>query len=418
MTTPDEYIAAAERHKGKKYVFGAKGPNEFDCSGLVTDAGVTVGVWMPDGSKNQIAYCDPIPVKEAENVPGALLYMPGHIAISKGGGKTIEARSPENGIGNFSTQGRGFTKAGLIPGITYPGYPRKEKEPTMISPVKGYVSSNFGRRTINGKVVSHSGIDIATGKVGVPVYAPFAGTVSNVVSSRVHDLSAAQTKNAGKARVANWLSGNGCRVNNPDGETQAFCHIRPVVKNGQKVAKGQLLGHIDLSGNTTGPHLHLETWNSKGTIQNPRIWFNAHKVVPGSAPKLPPVASKPVQTNKKTHLPLVVDGVEGAYTITESQRALKKSGDYKGVIEEDSGGKPVRGSYLKMGFQRFYKRKGFYKGSIDGNFASASITSEQRALKKAGYYKGVIEADKRRKPVRGPEQIKAVQRALNAGYYK
>lgn len=421
MTTPQELITAAEKHRGKPYLYNAKGPHSFDCSGLITFAGADIGVWVPHGSSNQIEDATDISVSEAIKTPGALLYLPGHIAISKGDGTTIEARNPTLGVNNFSAANRGFTRGGLLRDISYPNHKRTETEPTMISPTAGRVSSPFGRRVINGVASNHAGLDIATGKTGVPVYAPFAGTVSNVVSNRVHDRSAEQVKNTGKPRVAPHVSGNGMRVKNPDGETQLFCHVQPRVRNGQKVSKGQLLGYVDLSGNTSGPHLHFETWSANGAIQNPMFWFNKHRVVPGSTPKLPAAPSAPANPSKPTtasFLTLSVDGDEGHRTVTEEQRALAKTKEYTGIIEADHGKTAVRGPELKKAFQRFYKRKGFYSGNIDGDFSAMSITSEQRCLKNAGYYTGIVEADRKQTPVRGKEQIKAVQRALNAGFYR
>ncbi|WP_370325302.1 C40 family peptidase [Euzebya sp.] len=123
-----DVVAAAMTHTGKPYVFGAKGPSAFDCSGLATAAARTVGLSFPGGSKNQYAACRDagrlIPVGEAVRTYGAALFRmtgdPTHVAISRGDGTTIEARGRRYGVGVFSaTDGRAWTHGGLIPGATY-----------------------------------------------------------------------------------------------------------------------------------------------------------------------------------------------------------------------------------------------------------------------------------------------------------
>lgn len=76
---------------------------------------------MPDGSANQRAYVQQkgtqMSVADAIRTPGALLFRPGHVAISLGDGRTIEARGRAYGVGIFNAQGR-FTSAGMIPGMS------------------------------------------------------------------------------------------------------------------------------------------------------------------------------------------------------------------------------------------------------------------------------------------------------------
>src|SRR5690606_38373838 len=99
---------------------------------------------IPDGSWNQYrhsaAHGLTIPVADAYSVRGALLFIfrdkngrpvdPGiarparsHVAISLGDGRTIEARGTAYGVGVFTAIGRGWTHAGLIPGVIYSASP-------------------------------------------------------------------------------------------------------------------------------------------------------------------------------------------------------------------------------------------------------------------------------------------------------
>lgn len=156
----------------------------------------------------------------------------------------------------------------------------------MVSPVKGYKSSDYGRR---GSFF-HAGTDIATGGVYAPVYAAYAGRASNIVRGRKRY----QQANDGTV-VASGRSGNGMRINNSDKETQVYIHMTPLasITEGRWIDQGQLIGYVDLSGNTTGLHLHFETWNKHGKTVNPLVHFNYHKVVVGSAPK---AAKQPAPT--------------------------------------------------------------------------------------------------------------------------
>ena len=91
---------------------------------LIEWAARRAGVNFPDGSAAQIDATTPMSVAEALRTPGALLFRAGnppttphHIAISLGDGRTIEARNSRAGVGVFSAHGRGWTRAGTIPGM-------------------------------------------------------------------------------------------------------------------------------------------------------------------------------------------------------------------------------------------------------------------------------------------------------------
>ena len=135
----------------------------------------------------------------------------------------------------------------------------------MASPVKGVVSCEW--RGYEG----HAGIDIAC-PVGTPVYAAYAGTVE-----RTGDFS-----DIGRSGDRNIL------IRNPDQEAQYYGHLEEcLVKVGDRIRKGQLIGYSGARGNVTGPHLHFEMWRSGGNggvdeDMNPRIHFESHGVIPGS----------------------------------------------------------------------------------------------------------------------------------------
>lgn len=118
------FTAIALQQAGDTYIYGAEAaasnpnPNAFDCSELIQWAAARVGVAFTDGSSAQIAACRPISVAQAIATRGALLWHEGHIAISLGNGRTIEAANSRVGVVSYSAAGR-FVRGGLIPGMRY-----------------------------------------------------------------------------------------------------------------------------------------------------------------------------------------------------------------------------------------------------------------------------------------------------------
>lgn len=66
--------------------------------------------------------------------------------------------------------------------------------------------------------------------------------------------------------------GNGVFVQRADGVSTQYCHLRRgsvVVKKGDSVTKGQILGQVGLSGRTQFPHLHITVRNPSGAVLDP-----------------------------------------------------------------------------------------------------------------------------------------------------
>jgi cell wall-associated NlpC family hydrolase len=125
-----DFVALALKQVGDSYVYGAEAslsssdPSVFDCSELVQWAAARVGCFMPDGSSNQMNYMrskgTTCSVTEAKRVRGALLWKPGHIAISLGDGRTVEALNPSYGVVVMgSSRSFSWEGAGRIPGMRY-----------------------------------------------------------------------------------------------------------------------------------------------------------------------------------------------------------------------------------------------------------------------------------------------------------
>jgi cell wall-associated NlpC family hydrolase len=77
---------------GDRYVYGATGPNSFDCSGLTTFSYKAAGVSLPRTSKAQSGFG--APVSKANLQPGDLVffYSPvSHVAMYIGNGQIVHA---------------------------------------------------------------------------------------------------------------------------------------------------------------------------------------------------------------------------------------------------------------------------------------------------------------------------------------
>jgi cell wall-associated NlpC family hydrolase len=85
-------VRAAMSRVGDPYVWGAAGPDAFDCSGLVMWAYAQAGVYLPHFSGAQ--YSDTIPISMADLEPGDLVFPadPGvHVAMYIGNGEIVQA---------------------------------------------------------------------------------------------------------------------------------------------------------------------------------------------------------------------------------------------------------------------------------------------------------------------------------------
>lgn len=89
-TASETAIAYAMAQLGKPYVWGATGPNAFDCSGLVQAAFRSAGIQLPRTTKTIISRGTPVSRSAMQR--GDLIWTSsGHIGIYLGGNKMIHA---------------------------------------------------------------------------------------------------------------------------------------------------------------------------------------------------------------------------------------------------------------------------------------------------------------------------------------
>lgn len=123
-------------------------------------------------------------------------------------------------------------------------------------PVNGEVTSRFGKRKdpVNKKTAYHTGVDFRA-KKGDKVFATADGIV--------------------KQAFRNGGYGNYVLIDHENGYTTSFSHLQAfLVRAGDRVERGQLIGLVGNTGRSTGPHLHYEVTLDKKPI-NP---YNFMKV--------------------------------------------------------------------------------------------------------------------------------------------
>ncbi|MBK1789004.1 C40 family peptidase [Prauserella cavernicola] len=118
-------IQFALREQGKPYVWGATGPNSYDCSGLMLRAYEAAGVTLPRVSRDQYKAGAMLPVEESQ--PGDLLFWAydssdpstiHHVAMYLGDGKMVEAQ--QSGV-PVHTRDISWDEGGLLPQAVRPG---------------------------------------------------------------------------------------------------------------------------------------------------------------------------------------------------------------------------------------------------------------------------------------------------------
>ena len=119
---------------------------------------------------------------------------------------------------------------------------------SLINPTSGVITSRFGS-IASIRSGPHTGLDIGA-PTGTPIKAAAAGTVT----------------------YAGWMSGYGnlIIITHSSSVQTYYGHCSKInVSNGQSVSQGELIGLVGSTGNSTGPHLHLEV-RVNGIAYNPQ----------------------------------------------------------------------------------------------------------------------------------------------------
>ena len=95
-TTGEDIVAYAKKFLGYKYVYGASGPNSFDCSGFTSYVYKHFGYSLNRTSGGQRSNGSGVSKSDLE--PGDILCFSGHVGIYIGGNKFIHAANPSKGV--------------------------------------------------------------------------------------------------------------------------------------------------------------------------------------------------------------------------------------------------------------------------------------------------------------------------------
>lgn len=130
----------------------------------------------------------------------------------------------------------------------------------FLMPVQGHRSGGFGRRfhPLFHVWLMHTGLDIGAG-VGQPIAATADG----------------QVVRAGWARGYGNLTCISHGQHAGRGLATCYAHQSQIlVQDGQRVRRGQMIGRVGSTGNSTGPHLHFEV-RVAGSPVDPEKWLPA-----------------------------------------------------------------------------------------------------------------------------------------------
>ncbi|MFW5719993.1 MAG: peptidoglycan DD-metalloendopeptidase family protein [Candidatus Dojkabacteria bacterium] len=175
--------------------------------------------------------------KQAIVIEGQKLIIPDGVIVDKPSPPPKVASKPSTGSSSSSSASR--TSSPPARAVRHSGY---FQWPLIGN--SGYISQVYKPYT------GHFAIDIA---------APFGTSLVSIADGYVTFVGRVKTG-----------GGNVVRVKFDNGYEAAYMHMSTfAVSRGQRVAKNQVVGHIGLTGITTGPHVHFEMRQSNGVRINP-----------------------------------------------------------------------------------------------------------------------------------------------------
>ena len=153
----------------------------------------------------------------------------------------VEVASTSGGTTRYQSKGSVNTKSTTSKGKASIGI-------SLIKPISGIITSRFGASS-SIRSSAHTGLDISA-PAGTAIKAAASGTV---------------TFSGYKGSYGNMLV-----ISHGNGVQTYYCHCSKLyVSTGTKVSQGQTVAAVGSTGNSTGPHLHLEV-RVNGVAYNPQ----------------------------------------------------------------------------------------------------------------------------------------------------
>ncbi len=250
----------------------------------------------------------------------------------------------------------------------------------------------------------HSGVDFPQ-PTGTPILASAAGRIT-------------------KSGWINSRAGYGVQIAYDGGPEVLYCHqpepaARPGV--GSRVGFGGSLGQVGSTGNSTGPHLHMEIMVGSGAHTYAGIWnhFTRSAVMQGG---LGNITTRPTADVQRL-VGAKADGIYGPDTVAKVTAWQRKNGltadgiwgpksDAKGFPPKPAS-KPAPAAtkarpevmldWPWRGIQEMLKRHYGYTGAIDGVAGKGTIAAFQRFLRAKNYRRVAVDG------LWGPETAKGAQ---------
>lgn len=221
-----------------------------------------------------------------------------------------------------------------------------------VNPSKSKITTKYGVRCCGttgrphywtGHI--HKGVDFGAAP-GTPVVAVWSGTVVDVSWGRAFGTHVViDTDHLPDGSAGLWVG---------------YMHLqRKFVKPGDRVEVGQKIGEVGQSGNTTGPHLHLEVqnspyWRSTG-FRDPSKHLAAQKYT--------------YFQDKKVYKSTMVYGYKDSNSVRNVQIALN---------EKNSAGLPITGGFFDMtraAVTKWQEKQGWTGADADGIPGPGTIKS-------------------------------------------
>ena len=212
-----------------------------------------------------------------------------------------------------------------------------------------YMTSGYGNRTykMNGKTVSdfHQGIDLISSKYGTDYIVAFADGVVTYAG-------------------ANGGYGNVVYIDHGNGYQTRYAHQKYLnVKVGQTVKKGDILGYMGTTGNSTGNHVHFEV-RLNGNTLNPYDYVFNGKTIDCNT-DYTGVITYQVYTNK---------------WLPEVNKCDNTDNGYAGI-----GNEPITGIRAKSQYGKIYIKS----RTIDGNWLE-EVCSDNYSDGSCNSYSGIL----------------------------
>lgn len=192
MATGDEAVQLAVSQKGKPYVFGAMGPNSFDCSGLMGWAYHQLGITLPRDTWSMVAPSSGLQaIGRGDLRSGDLVFFSdpqgrrdGHVGMFMGGNQIVEAGNPVQISTMSESRWASVTNYRRVPGLD--GNP---SSPGLLDNVIGAVGGAVS--TVGGLIPTPGNLTEAASNIGTAIggLASSAASVGKLATLVTHALN-------------------------------------------------------------------------------------------------------------------------------------------------------------------------------------------------------------------------------------